>query len=72
MKKSRSVVRAPNHAEEDVQGTSAEPQESNVPPEESESLSPKRIMDGVATKTKVLDGILAHQGQQYRHWGINE
>lgn len=40
--------------------------------EEAESLSPKRIMDGVATKTQVLNGILARDSSQVRHWGINE
>ena len=39
---------------------------------ESADLSPKRIRDGVSTRTKLLDGILAGPGQKYRHWGINE
>ncbi len=70
MKKSRSVT-APNHAEE-VQGTRPSQPADPELSEGSDSLSPKRIMDGVATKTKLLDGILARETPQYRHWGINE
>ncbi len=60
-------IEKPGHASMPRQEEEA--QQASV---ESESLSPKRIMDGVSTKTKVLDGILARESYQFRHWGINE
>jgi hypothetical protein len=73
MKRNRSVDKATDPVLP-RQGSIFPEEKASEMPNESLSLSPKRIMEGASTKTTVLGQILAQQSEYHelRHWGINE